>query len=239
MITLDISSPIHTYFRQNGRCCPYLPSSNDRFSMCDTMFTPGVDYVYVPYSRLEGDQGELRGVAESATTILKLLSASNPKCSEAVSKALCIHWYLPCGLNGSLHVPQFLCPDTCHYLTDVVCRTLWPRVVRDLNMIHLEIDLPDCSNTSMVISSLDLSEDCCSTGGVMMHPLAASTDPLILIGSVVGGGVALLVTMTFVLIIILYLGRNKMKRRRLDMSIRYMCCNSCCIRFNRIIKLED
>ena len=213
------------------------------------MFTPGVDYVYIPNSRVRGNQIRLRGYLEDATASLRFVNISNPSCFEAVTKALCIHYYLPCGVNGSLHVPQFLCPDTCRYLTDVVCTNIWPEAVSllstgiDPSLRNMGLDLPICNDTSMTVASLELSEDCCSTGGVMIPqepivssppattntlitplvtPFSAST--LTIIGSAVGGGVALLVAMTTSCLLLMFLcwRRRKARREKVDMAIRYM-----------------
>ena len=210
------------------------------------MFTPGVDYVYVPNSRVGGSQRKVRYILNDFNIFLNLVNNTAPMCVSALSKALCIHYYLPCGLNGSLHVPQFLCPDTCRYLTDVVCRTIWKTAVRQLttglhpSLQNMNLDLPVCNDTSMAVAFLNLSDDCCRTGGVIIPQAPenccstsgviipqtpAATEPLVIIGSAVGGGVALLLTMAIIsslLITFLCWRRRKIKRENLDMIIRYM-----------------
>ena len=206
------------------------------------MFIPGVDYVYVPNSRAEGDQQRLRTAIESGTEFLTIVNNTNPKCFESVTKALCIHFYLPCGFNDSRHVPQFLCPDTCYYLSDVVCRTLWWIAVQQLQDLgHMGLFLPVCSNPSMDVSFLNLSEDCCSTGGVIIPP--ANTDLFVtssstftlasypgsrlpgyeatstLISSAVGGGLVLFIAMTIISSFLLCWMK---RRRKMGMTNRYM-----------------
>ena len=217
------------------------------------MFTPGVDYVYVPNGRVGGSQVKLRDYLEDATTSLTFVNVSDPKCFEAVSKALCIHYYLPCGFNGSLHVPQFLCGDVCHYLTDAVCRTFWPQAMEllrtgiDRRFQNMGLDLPICNDTSKAVASLELSEDCCITGGVIVPPVPGITsstpvitNPLVttpspsalpaannifIIGSAVGGGVALLVAIITVCLLVMFLcwkRRNTTRRKKADMPIWYV-----------------
>ena len=139
--------------------------------------------MYVPFERLRGNQQTLRTHLEDVTSSAALLSAaSNQQCPDAFIKALCVHVYLPCGSNSSIHVPQFLCPDTCRYLTDDVCRDVWPIVVEHLSTQLINpsfhnsgVNLPTCNNTSKIIASLNLSDDCCSNGGVVIPTVPATT----------------------------------------------------------------
>ena len=211
--------------------------------------------MYIPNSRVRGNQVRLRDYLEDATGSLRFVNISDPKCFEAVSKALCIHYYLPCGFNGSLHVPQFLCADICHYLSDAVCRTFWPQAMDllstgiDLSLQNMGLDFPICNDTSMAVASLELSEDCCRTGGVIIPPVPSMTSSIpvttnllvttppnlaptadnnnviIIIGSAVGGGVALLVAMITVCLLIMLLcwkRTNNMRRTNVNMAIRYV-----------------
>ena len=119
-------------YRQSGNCSSYLPSITNRVSVCDSVFNIGVDYVYIPVKRVGGNQQTLRTYIEDVTAYVYLLGVSNQQCLDAFVKAACVHFYLPCGSNSSIHVPQFLCPDTCRYLTDDVCRDIWPLAVEQL-----------------------------------------------------------------------------------------------------------
>ena len=203
--------------------------------------------MYIPNSRVGGSQGKVRYVLDDFNTFLKIANDSDPKCISAMSKALCIHYYLPCGVNGSLHVPQFLCPDTCRYLTDVACSTLWPSVVKQLttglppDIKNMGLDPPVCNNTSMAVAFLNLSEDCCSTGGVMIPSAPVTSDPYgVIIGFALGSGLTLLVAMTIIsLITFLCWKGKKMRRRSIDMAIRYCTCHACTGVFVVSICLEN
>ena len=137
--------------------------------------------MYVPVGRVGGNQRRLRAWLEGATASVSFLGASNQQCLDALVKAACVHLYLPCGSNSSIHVPQFLCPDTCRYLTDDVCRDIWPIAVEQLrtgikpSLRNMGLDLPVCNNTSEIIASLNLSDDCCSNGGVVIPTVPATT----------------------------------------------------------------
>ena len=136
--------------------------------------------MYVPNKRVRGRQQTLRLYLEDVTASIALVGVSNQQCQDAVVKALCVHFYLPCGSNSSIHVPQFLCPDTCRYLTDDVCRDIWPIAVEQLrtgltpSLRNMGLDLPVCNNTSEIIASLNLSDDCCSNGGLVIPEMTTS-----------------------------------------------------------------
>ena len=168
------------YYRKAGNCTPYLPSITNRVSPCDNVFNVGVDHVYVPVERARGNQQRLRTYLENSSAYTAMLGVSNQGCIDAFIKAICVHLYLPCGSNSSIHVPQFLCPDTCRYITDDVCRESWPLVVERMRtslhpaLRNMGLDLPVCNNTSKIIASLNLSDDCCSNGGIVIPEMTTS-----------------------------------------------------------------
>ena len=95
----------------------------------------------------------------------------DPRCLDFFIRAICVHYYLPCGNSTSRHVPQFLCPDTCHYIEDDLCREAWLEasalIAPFLNQTQFRgLAFPDCDNPAVIISFLNLSADCCSNGGV-------------------------------------------------------------------------
>ena len=137
--------------------------------------------MYVPNKRVGGSQQTLRSYLEDVAGSIALLGASNKQCPDDFVKVLCVHLYLPCGSNSSIHVPQFLCPNTCRYITDDVCRESWPIVVEHLRTQLIDpgfqnrgLDLPVCNNTSKIIASLNLSDDCCSNGGLVIPEMTTS-----------------------------------------------------------------
>ena len=100
-------------------------------------------------------------------------TSRNQDCFDAISKAICIHYFLPCGSNGSLHVPQFVCQDVCSYIEDEVCRNEWPLLVEQLKTRlpperAIPHALPICNNTSEIIAPLNLTNDCCNNAGIVV-----------------------------------------------------------------------
>ena len=146
------------------------------------------------------------------------------QCSEAITKALCVHYFLPCGNSSSIiQVPQFLCADTCQYVADDLCSNIWEKLkdrVRFPMFNNVGYDLPACDNTSMIIAPLNLPNDCCSSGGVTIPEAETTTSkhsksdnpPLPtqtptgnnsnIICASVGGGIAVLVVATVLLFLV-------------------------------------
>ena len=157
-------------YRTNGNCEPYLGSSSNRASPCDKIFTPGVDYVYIPNNRLNGSQKMLTHYADQMESLLIYLSS---KCRDVAIKFLCYNYYLPCGYNGTYHVPQFVCSAFCKYVSQSLCLGEWQLLARFLTN-HLDmldqndktLRLPDCNYTDEHISYLNLSNDCCYNGNI-------------------------------------------------------------------------
>ena len=157
-------------YRTNGNCEPYLDSSSNRASPCDQIFTPGVDYVYIPNNRHNGSQKRLRQYADRVESTLIYLSS---KCHAAAIKFICYNYYLPCGYNGTYHVPQFVCSAFCKYVSQSLCLGEWQLLARYLT-IHFDmldqndktLRLPDCNYTDEHISYLNLSNDCCYNGNI-------------------------------------------------------------------------
>ena len=126
----------------------------------------GVDYVYIPKSRVNGDQEFLRSRVEEVGAAIAFLSE---KCKIPMRNGFCHHLYLPCGNNSTFTVPKFVCPSVCRYLSETLCPEEWEvlRSVLHADQIRPElrdntgVQLPNCSETDMLISFLNLSADCC------------------------------------------------------------------------------
>ena len=134
--------------------------------------------MYIPNSRERGNQVAVRNFITNSASVALGFITNNQACFNALSRALCVHYYLPCGSNGTIHVPQFLCPEVCDYLVNDVCKNEWPLLVsgfqNHVDRDTIGVELPICSNPSQIISYLNLSNDCCSDAGIVV-PSSAST----------------------------------------------------------------
>ena len=243
--------------RQNGRCEPYLgPGPDNRTILCDSVYTPGVDYVYIPSNRAFGMQARLRFNLFETAASLSFVNLSNPLCLQSLIRGLCVHYYLPCGSNSSIHVPEFLCADACRYLADDVCKSVWPIAVQQLKLVTqaeaLGLNLPVCDNPSLSVAFLNLSSDCCRDGGILPNPTttittlpsttSSSQTPLmsgtpqtlpttiIIASATVGGAVAILTILCIITCLVLLLCWRKKRAtgpKKVNV-IRYGCSKIFC-----------
>ncbi|XP_019862092.1 PREDICTED: uncharacterized protein LOC109590634, partial [Amphimedon queenslandica] len=165
----------------NGICEAYYKDESYT-SICDHLYDPEIDYVYIPHRRLRGSQQVLRRFVLEANAFLSQIPEH---CRDLSIKIMCTHYYLPCGSNGTLHVPLPICSNVCSYMSVTVCPDIWSFVVKflDSNQVELEyrydegIKLPVCNNTDEMIDYLNLTSDCCSDGGIKVpQPTKTTTE---------------------------------------------------------------
>ena len=165
----------------SGSCEPYI-KRDSKVGFCDDFYIPGTTYVYIPNRRLGGSQNLLRQFSEE---LLELILSIPVRCREIVKKVLCTHYYLPCGFNGTLHVPLPICPDVCRYMSKTLCPNIWQFISSSFTSDQIDpeyrndegIKLPSCNNTNKLIGFLNLTSDCCSNGGVLLpQPTVTKTN---------------------------------------------------------------
>ena len=156
----------------NGNCELYTGTTTNRVSPCDKYFTVGIDYVYIPFSRLNGSQLELRDIVEDLGTAIALLPV---QCNDIITRAVCYHLYLPCGNNSVYHLPRFVCPDACRYVSETICPVEWEQGRNVLqNQVYPKyrddrsLQLPDCSDTDELVRFLNMTDDCCTNAGIAL-----------------------------------------------------------------------
>ena len=157
--------------RANGKCEHYY--KRDTEGLCDDFYDPDVNYVYIPKRRVGSSQIRLRKFSENANGYINQIPVN---CRNIVKKVLCTHYYLPCGFNGTLHVPLPLCPDVCQYVSETLCPDIWSLITTFFvtniadreNSKYIGLELPVCNSTDELIDYLKLSSDCCSDADVQL-----------------------------------------------------------------------
>ena len=151
-----------------GNCVPYR--AQEKASPCDDLYTSGVDYVFVPFSRYKGKYSMLM---KSIVIFGPQLLSGFDKCYDIAKRVIC-HFYLPpCGNTTSFETPTSVCEDTCHAVQDA-CGTQWESVKRFLDIFFgadHSLAFIDCDDTGR---HLDPISHKCSTmdiGGVIMNIL--------------------------------------------------------------------
>uniref|UniRef100_A0A1X7UST9 Uncharacterized protein n=1 Tax=Amphimedon queenslandica TaxID=400682 RepID=A0A1X7UST9_AMPQE len=162
MCSTKLDNELWDTMSAQGKCEPYIDNPWLSSSVCDSIYT-SLHYVYTPNARLLG-QPFVRLLMENITTNLTF----TPQCYESVVNALCMLYYLPCGYNGTIQVPRFLCSDACTNVSAQMCSDDWNALRsfindeisadRDLNET---IVMPNCSNTDLFIEAFNLDRDCC------------------------------------------------------------------------------
>ena len=155
-------------FSANGRCEPYY--QRDIPGLCDSVYDSDL-HVYIPNTRFRGSQYLLRQFAEEVAGFIPTMPE---RCRKVAVGVLCPHYYLPCGLNNTFHLPLPVCPGICQYMSKVLCPDIWLFIINYLASDKIEsqyrndpgVLLPTCDDTDNLISFLNLTSDCCSNGGV-------------------------------------------------------------------------
>ena len=95
--------------------------------------------------------------------------ATSNQCQDLIRRVLCLYYYPPCGLNGTLTAPVSLCPEECSYVQHE-CLKLW----NDLEITLLETSLGfiNCSSPGQRLKPLP---HCCVDAGITMA--ASSSTP--------------------------------------------------------------
>ena len=156
-------------YRLHGDCVPYSDEQLERSSICDYVFQAGTDYVYFQHSRFPNSSStELREVLEDITETVEFITGP---CREVAATLLCIHFLSPCGHNSLLHVPTFICPDFCEYVSTELCYIEWMLAETQIPMYHGEqYSVPKCNRTGEHLKALNLSSDCCANGDIYILP---------------------------------------------------------------------
>ena len=172
--------------------------------------------MFTPYKRLEGRQAIIQMYMNYLASLLAE-SAPSPQCYDSITKALCVHYFLPCGNSSSIQLPQFLCPETCRYIVDDLCRDEWLNLVEQRKKQPAkyqnvtELDLPVCDNTAIIFgSNLNLPNGCCSNGNVTTPP---TTQDFVAIVTIIV--VAIVIILCLIAALIFW---NKRKNRELQDS---------------------
>ena len=163
----------------NGSCEAYYKEESST-TICDHLYDPDIDYVYIPHRRLGGSQQVLRRFTIHASSFLFQIPEH---CRDIAIRLMCTHYYLPCGSNGTLHVPLPICSNVCSYMSVTLCPDIWSFVIGYLDSHHVSpefrfgegIKLPVCNNTDEMIDYLNLTSDCCSDGGIKVPQLGETT----------------------------------------------------------------
>ena len=140
---------------------PYRPQQIK--NVCDKFYMPGVDFVYVPYDRLDGN---LYNLVNSLNQVLIVIQDIVEDCGPAL-EIICHFLFPPCGNVSILEPPTSVCEEVCHYMVGL-CPEKWQRAMELFEVSRsitnaTGLSLINCSNTGEYLEPLP---HCCSYTGV-------------------------------------------------------------------------
>ena len=147
-----------SFFNRYGNCHPY-----QSIRACDSLRSPGVDYVYISYGRAGGDLSRYtRFFANSADLII---GQAPEQCLDMASKIFCHVFFPSCGNETEFSPPTALCQDTCEYVQSL-CPSEWDQVAE-----YFERERPLGTNFIKCIATGDYLEPlphCCTNAGIVI-----------------------------------------------------------------------
>jgi hypothetical protein len=151
--------------QRHGICLPFQ-ARVDEPTPCDTLYESGVDYVYVPWTRFEGDYREMM---KAMFRVGSTFESTFKECTvfESTLRLFCQFYLPPCGNSTHFEPPAAVCPSACR-VPSLVCPDEWARIVTVYevasNLISNEITyLINCSNTGAPLHPVP---HCCHNAGI-------------------------------------------------------------------------
>ena len=137
-------------------CEPYIGNSE----ICDQVFTQGVDYIYVPYTRGLANQQILLNELEAANG--EQISVASSACKDLFSRFLCKSFFFGCdpGTESRFSSPMSVCPEECSAV-QTGCPELWNALG---SSVLGGLDFADCSTVGRILEPLP---HCCTGIGGM------------------------------------------------------------------------
>ena len=91
-------------------------------------------------------------------------------CRDPGLRAVCYHYYPPCGNATHFEPPSALCQDICTTVIQTICQTEWQLLMQHLKGIEdyintFHIQFVNCSQPGFALGSLP---HCCSDAGIRL-----------------------------------------------------------------------
>lgn len=141
-----------------GKCQAYQGGS----TLCDDKVGKSV-YITARDGTLIYTQEEVNNRLNNDFVIQELV-ASSSHCRELIRNVLCLYYYPPCDLNGTLTVPVSICPEECFYVQHE-CTNAWKRLESLFSLSGPNLGFINCSHLG---SMLDPLPHCCVDAGITM-----------------------------------------------------------------------
>lgn len=148
-----------------------MPFESDGLkTVCDDIYTPGVNYIYIPFTKAQNIHPQsIRNFQYLSRMLFRYLST----CREPILRLLCHYYYPPCGKRKDFHPPSSVCPEQCKAVTEL-CPEEWAEVVKQFQELASPegLHLLDCNNTGKHLAPLP---HCCSDLPLNLSMIAPPT----------------------------------------------------------------
>ena len=134
---------------------------------CNSLFRAGVDYIYIPHTRANGDQHHLSRHMNDTQLAITFIPE---RCRDVTVKLLCNFYLIPCGNSTVFQPPVSVCSEQCFHLRNDLCPNEWVQVLAFFrtrpDLIDLGLGFIDCNNTGLMLKPLP---HCCTDAGVTLR----------------------------------------------------------------------
>ena len=141
-----------------GVCEAYQGGS----TQCEGEIGEGVD-IYLSNTRGVTLQADLTSRLDNIISSVFEAITTSAQCKELTRNVLCLYYYPPCGVNGTLTSPVSICPEECFYVQNE-CANVWSQLERLLGAAGLGF-----INCSCPGQSLEPLPHCCVDAGITIQ----------------------------------------------------------------------
>jgi len=142
-------------FSFGGTCEAYQGGS----TLCDGELAESVD-IYFINARSVNTQAQL--TSQLNGIISPVFTIASTHCQKLIKKILCLYYYTPCGVNGTLASSVSICPEECFYVQNG-CNNAWNLLESLLDTSTAGLGFINCSNPGQILEPLP---HCCVDAGI-------------------------------------------------------------------------
>ena len=148
-----------TQLSRYGKCIRYDTSNLDLGLPCDDLFKQGVENVFLPNDRANGNFQLYIQIIGNARLVFSLIPQ---RCAEEANLILCHYLFPPCGNSTVFNPPTSVCGEVCDYLQSL-CPDEFALAIAHFGaqprLMELGFTMINCSHTGEYLEPLQY---CCS-----------------------------------------------------------------------------
>jgi len=130
--------------------------------LCDSQLGESVEIYFSNALRSSSIGTQVELTTKLNTVISQVFATASTQCQELIQNLLCLYYYPPCGVNGTLTSPVSICPEECFYVQNE-CANVWNQLETLLSTAAPSIGFINCSNPGQLLEPLP---HCCMGAGI-------------------------------------------------------------------------